>query len=133
MSHENVEIVRRALEAYDREGLDGYLRYLDPEVEWSTTDAFIERATYRGHGGVRRYLGSMAAEFEDVRVEPVDLIDGGGEQVVSFVRISGRGKGSGAPVELTLISVGWLRNGVAYRIRNYPDMAQALEAARLEE
>jgi ketosteroid isomerase-like protein len=100
------------------------LRYLDPEVEWSTTDAWIERATYRGHDGVRRYLGSMAAEFEDVRAEPVELIDAGGEQVVSPVRISGRGKGSGAPVELTLISVGWLRNGVAYRIRNYPDMAQ---------
>jgi ketosteroid isomerase-like protein len=100
------------------------LRYLDPEVEWSTTDAWIERATYRGHDGVRRHLGSMAAEFEDVRAEPVELIDAGGEQVVSPVRISGRGKGSGAPVELTLISVGWLRNGVAYRIRNYPDMAQ---------
>jgi hypothetical protein len=65
--------------------------YLDPEVEWSTTDAWIERATYRGHDGVRRYLGSMAAEFEDVRAEPVELIDAGGEQVVSPVRISGRG------------------------------------------
>jgi ketosteroid isomerase-like protein len=133
MSRENVEIVRRALEAYDREGLDGYLRYLDPEVEWSTTDAWIERATYRGHAGVRRYLGTMQEEFEDVRVEPVELIDAGGEQVVSSVRISGRGKGSGAPVELTLISVGWLRDGFAYRIRNYPDMAAAREAAGLQE
>jgi uncharacterized protein len=132
MSRENVEIVRRALEAYDSEGLDGYLRYLNPEVEWGTTDTWIERATYRGHAGVRRYLGTMEAEFDDVRVKPVDVIDAG-EQVVSSVRISGRGKGSGAPVELTLISVGWLRDGVAYRIRNYPDMAQALEAAGLEE
>jgi ketosteroid isomerase-like protein len=82
-------------------------------------DAYIERATYRGHEGVRRYLGTMEEEFEDVRVEPVELIDAG-EQVISSVRVSGRGKGSGAPVELTLISVGWLRNGVAYRIRITP-------------
>jgi ketosteroid isomerase-like protein len=132
MSQENVEIVRRSVEAYSREGLDGYLRYLDPEIEWTSTGDYVERATYRGHAGVRRYLGSIEAEFDDLRVEPVELIDAG-DQVVSSVRISGRGKASGAPVALTLISVGSLRNGVAHRIRNYPDMAEALEAAGLEE
>ena len=53
------------------------------------------------------------------------------EQVVSSVRISGRGKTSGAPVALTLISVGKLRDGMVYRLRNYPDMATALEAVGL--
>jgi hypothetical protein len=53
--------------------------------------------------------------------------------VISSVRISGRGKISGAPVALTLISVGLLRDGLAYRVRNYPDMAAALEAAGLAE
>ena len=132
MSQENVEIVRRSLDAYQREGLDGYLRYLDPEVEWSTTGAWVEGATYRGHEGVRRYLGAFDAEFDDLRVEPLELVDAG-EQVISSVRFSGRGKASGAPVEHTLISVGWLRHGMAYRIRNYPDMAAALEAAGLSE
>jgi ketosteroid isomerase-like protein len=132
MSQENVEAVWRALDAYGREGLDGYLRYLHPEIEWTTTDAWIERATHRGHEGVRRYLGTIEEEFENVRVEPVEVIDAG-EQVVSSVRISGRGKGSGAPVELTLISVGWMRDGMAYRLRNYRDMAAALEAAGLSE
>jgi ketosteroid isomerase-like protein len=132
MSRENVEAVRRALEAYEREGLDGYLRYLDPEIEWTSTDAYIERATYRGHEGVRRYLGTMEEEFADLRIEPVELIDAG-EQVISSVRISGRGKTSGAPVALTLISVSSLRNGMGYRVRNYPDMAAALEAAGLEQ
>jgi ketosteroid isomerase-like protein len=132
MSQENVEAVRRALEAYEREGLDGYLRYLDPEIEWTSTDAYIERATYRGHEGVRRYLGTMEEEFDDLRIEPVELIDAG-EQVISSVRISGRGKTSGAPVALTWISVSSLRDGMGYRVRNYPDMAAALEAAGLSE
>ena len=30
MSQENVEVVRRAVEAYGREGRDGVLRYYDP-------------------------------------------------------------------------------------------------------
>jgi ketosteroid isomerase-like protein len=132
MSRENVEIVRRAIEAYEHEGLDGSLRSYDPEIEWTSTDAYIERATYRGHEGVRRYLGTMEEEFDDLRIEPVELIDAG-EQVISSVRISGRGKTSGAPVELTLISVDSLRDGLIYRVRNYPDMAAALEAAGLRE
>jgi ketosteroid isomerase-like protein len=77
MSQENVEIVRRAVEAYGREGLDGALRYYDPEVEREPTGAYIERATCRGHEGVRRYLRSMEEEFEDLRIEPEELIDAG--------------------------------------------------------
>ena len=77
MSQENVETVRRSIEAYEGDGLDGYLRYFHPEVEWTSTGAYIEAATYRGHAGVRRYLGSMEEEFEDLRIEPLELIDAG--------------------------------------------------------
>ena len=104
MSEENVEVVRRAIEAYGREGLDGVLGYYDPEIEWTSTGDYIERATYRGHDGLRRYLGTMEGEFKDLRIEPVELIDAG-EQVISSVRFTGRGKASDAPVEMTLISV----------------------------
>jgi ketosteroid isomerase-like protein len=128
MSEENVEIVRRAIAAYSREGLDGVLRYYDPEIEWTSTGDYIERATYCGHDGLRRYFGTMEDEFEDLRIEPVELIDAG-EQVLSSVRLTGRGKASGAAVEMMLISVGALRAGLIYRVRNYPDMAEAFEAA----
>ena len=132
MPEKNVEIVRRAIAAYGREGLDGVLRFYDPEIEWTSTDDYIEGATYRGHEGVRRYLGRMEDEFKDLQIEPVELIDAGG-QVISRVRFTGRGKASGAPVEMTLISVGLLRDGLVYRVRNYTDMAGALEAAGLSE
>ena len=108
------------------------LRYYHPEVEWTSTEDYIERATYRGHEGLRRYFGTMEEQFNDLRIDPVELIDAG-EQVVGSVRFTGRGKASGAPVELTLISVGSLRDGLIFRIRNYPDMASALEAAGLSE
>ena len=112
MSEENLEVVRRAIEAYGREGLDGVLGYYDPEIEWTSTGDYIERATYRGHDGLRRYLGTMEEEFKDLRIEPVQLIDAG-EQVISSVRFTGRGKASDAPVEMTLISVGSLRDGLS--------------------
>ena len=102
MSEENVEIVRRAVEAFEREGLDGSLRHYDPEIEWSTTEgASIEAATYRGHEGVRRYFGHLDDEFDDLRFEVQELIEAG-DQVILTVRAGGRGKTSGAPVELTM-------------------------------
>ena len=67
MSQATVEAVRRAIEAYGREGLDGVLRSYDPEIERTSTGDYIERSTYRGHEGLRRYLGSMDEEFKDLR------------------------------------------------------------------
>ena len=98
-----------------------------------STGTFIEPATYKGHEGVRRYIEIMLAQFEDVRAEPEEIIDAGGDQIFVSVRISGRGKLSGAPVELTLASIGSLRGGKVFRLRNYPTKADALEAAGLSE
>ena len=104
MSQENVEIVRRAFAGSQEDGLEGLMLYLDPEIEWTTTGAFVEAATYRGHAGVRRYLGSMEEEFEDLSNRPEELIDAG-DRVFVRSRISGRGKRSGAPAELLMHSV----------------------------
>jgi hypothetical protein len=57
----------------------------------------------------------------------VEFIDAD-EHVIVIIRISGRGKRSGASVELTLVSVGSVRNGKTVRVRNYPSRDGALEA-----
>jgi ketosteroid isomerase-like protein len=133
MTQENVEIVRRAFAAASEgSGVEELMPYLDPGIEWTTTGAFLEPATYRGHEGVRHYFGLMENEFEDLRNEAEELI-AAGEQVVVCSRVSGRGRRSGARVELLLHSVGSVRDGKIVRVRNYPSKAEALEAAGLEE
>ena len=112
--------------------LSGTTTYYAPEVEWSTTDVAIERATYRGHDGVRRFFGNVDNEFNDLSFDVEDLIDAG-EAVVLTLRVGGRGKASGAPVELTGFYVCSLRDGMIYRVRTYPERAEALEAAGLRE
>ena len=81
MSEENVEILRRALAT---ESIEPLIDYLSPEIEWTTTGAFLEAATYHGHDEVRRYLGAMEDEFDDLRSEPQELIDAGEEVVVGW-------------------------------------------------
>ena len=132
MSPEGLEIVRRFFDAFERDGLDGLLRHLHPEIEWTTTGAFIEAGTHRGHEEVRSYLGSMLDEFENPRLVPEELVEAGDQAVISW-RFSGQGKHSGAAVDLTLTSVSSLREGKIVRIRNYRDKAEALEAVGLSE
>ena len=42
MSQENVEIVRRMLEAGVQDRVKGVLGYRNVEIEWTTTDAYVE-------------------------------------------------------------------------------------------
>jgi ketosteroid isomerase-like protein len=130
MSQENVEVVRRSLEAFERGGLDMSLDYFDPEVEWTTTDAYLEAATYRGHQGVRHYFETLSGEFDAVRLEAEEMIDAG-EQVVAPVRMSGRGKTSGASVHLRLTLVCSVCDGKIVRIRNHLEKADALKSVGL--
>jgi ketosteroid isomerase-like protein len=127
MSQEDVEIVRRA---FATEGIEELMEYLDPEIEWSTTGMLLEAATYRGHEGVRGYLGEMNAAFDDLRDAPEEVIDAG-EVVLVTNRISGRDKRSGVPVEFSVTSVCSVRDGSIVQIRSYRSKADALEAAGL--
>jgi ketosteroid isomerase-like protein len=130
MSRENVEVVRRATDAFNGGGIDAALDFFDEEIEWTTTGIFLEAGTYRGHDGVRRYMGALAAELDDLQSEPEELIDAGDAVVVPF-HLLARGKQSGAPVDFAGVLVYWLRNGKIFRIRNYLERSEALEAAGL--
>jgi ketosteroid isomerase-like protein len=132
MSQENVEVVRQAIDAFNRGGIEAALGFFDPEIEWTTTGIFVEAGTYRGHEGALRYMGALATELEDLRNEPQELIDAG-EQVVVPMRFSARGKRSGAPVELPITLVYSVRGRRIIRIRNYMAKAEALEAAGVRE
>ena len=97
MSQENLEIVRRAIDAYNR-GQDA-LDLFDPEIKWVTTGRFVEPDTYRGHEEVRRYLQALRDDFEELHLEPHELVDSG-DHVIAPVRCTGRGRLSTLPSTL---------------------------------
>jgi ketosteroid isomerase-like protein len=69
MSQENVEIVRRCIEAWSRRDLDDALRDLDPdaEVDWSESSG-VQRGVYRGVGEIRRFWEEWLDLFEEIDV-----------------------------------------------------------------
>ena len=99
---------------------------------WTTTGLFVEPDIYRGHEDVRRYAEALRNEFEGLHVGPDEPI-AVGEHLIVPARLTGRGRLSGAPVDVTFTLLCSLRADKIVRIRNYWQKAEALEAAGLRE
>jgi ketosteroid isomerase-like protein len=64
MSEENVEIVRRALEHYERTGEQDD-SFLDPEVIWDLSRSpFPDAGVYHGREGVREWFQGLTDAFD---------------------------------------------------------------------
>ena len=135
MSQGNVDIIRRAIEAFERGGLDQVhqLReYYHPDVEWHEDPAFPESGVYRGIDSVMAYHRQFLSEFAEIHYEAQELIDAN-DHVIANMRIQGRGKASGAEFELSAWWAFTLRDGQLIRIHAYLDRTRALEAVGLRE
>ncbi|HXE99709.1 MAG TPA: nuclear transport factor 2 family protein [Solirubrobacterales bacterium] len=132
MSQENVEVVRRCLDAFQRGDFDAATDALDPRIEYDLTH-FPDGKVYLGHDGVREAFRIWLGTWEDYRQEIDEVIDLGADEVVVVLREFGRGKGSGIEVERPTAGVWTLRDGKAVRIRFYAGKVEALEATGLSE
>jgi ketosteroid isomerase-like protein len=135
MSQENVEIVRDAVVAFNRGDLDAFLdEYWADDIDWRAVEgALDDRGPIHGKAEMRTYVQDWFDTFDDFKVEPVELIDAGGDQVIAVLRNSGRAKLSGVETDLTFAIVWTIRDGKIARGREYWTREQALEAAGLSE
>jgi ketosteroid isomerase-like protein len=83
---------------------------------------------HAGRDGFKRLFEEWGSTWNDLRVEPRELIDAGDRLIVT-VDISGTGKGSGAPAALRYFDVYTLRGGQISRHEMFADRAAALSAA----
>src|SRR5918911_802377 len=73
MSRENVQRLRSALDAYNREGPEAIIELLDPDVEWIADRSDMGRVTYRGVEGVRRSFEELYEGFDRLQMEVHEL------------------------------------------------------------
>jgi ketosteroid isomerase-like protein len=134
MSRANVELVRAAWDAWERRDMDAIFAFYDPEIVWDQARDQVDLSgVYHGHEGIRRFFREWLEPFESFYAHAEEFIDAG-EAVVVRVRQGGRGKQSGAKVEMPRYwQVYRLRDGRALRIEVYTDETEALEAARPAE
>jgi ketosteroid isomerase-like protein len=132
MSQENVEIVRRGYDAWNRGDLDEWLAAFAPEGELHTTGQFPDQGVYRGRAGLERYWGEIHEAAEEPSVSVSDM-RASGDKVFAAATGRGRGKRSGVPVEQPIWFVSTIRDGLVVRVETYLDPSEALEAVGLSE
>jgi ketosteroid isomerase-like protein len=134
MSEQNVEVVRRTYDAFNRRDFDTLVSEIyDPQIEWQTSREDPDAATHRGPEAVRRYGEGWIESFEGLQTDLEELIEADDGRVYTWGRWCGRGRGSGIESEWWLAIVLELRNGKIVRADEYFDRGEALEAAGLSE
>lgn len=109
MSQENVEIVRAAIDAWNRGDFDAWISAWDEQAEFHPLRSQLEGHAYHGHEGLRRFVAEMAEDWAEVRFE-VDEIRGAGEQVVALGHLPAGGRASGVGRDVALALVGVVRD-----------------------
>jgi len=127
-----VEIVRRAIEVFSRDGPEAATAFMDSEIEWHDMPEQPDAGVHHGHRGFLMAVEQFVGGFEDYRVL-VDEIFAHGDQVIVYNRTFGRGKGSGATFEQRGACVWTLRNGSIVRVEWFGTQGEALKAVGLEE
>ena len=118
MSQENVEILRRAIQAFDRGDDEEWIAAWHPAAELHDfTELPDVPQPYRGHDGIRRWAANVRSVL--------------GEAVLMEVQVRGVGEQSGVPVAMMVHVLAWFRGDKIVRTRAFLDRPTALEAAGL--
>jgi uncharacterized protein len=132
MSQENIELVRRRFDAFNRGDLAAMIELTDPDaVWWDRADDPWAGAPHRGRDACFQHLAEIL-EDADLHAQPQEFIDAG-DRVVVGVRLVGRGRTSGVAFEEHEFHVFTLRGGKVTETREYRRRTEALEAVGLSE
>ena len=133
MSQENVEVVRAAMDAFNRRDLAALTQRFDPEIEWAPGGpAAVEHAVYRGRDEVSSgfvVIWEAWARFRMRESELRDLED----SIVWLGHAHLKGGTSHVALDREFAVHFLVRDRKIVRIRGFLGWQEALEAAGLAE
>jgi ketosteroid isomerase-like protein len=133
MSEENVEVVRRFVDAFVRRDRDAFIALLDPEFEGIPPFEWPESAPVRGREAAWDFGLELEAPWEMGGYEITELIEAGKDGAVMGGTREVRGRTSGVEVKQDAWGVFSFRGGRILRLEWFLDRSEALEAAGLAE
>jgi ketosteroid isomerase-like protein len=125
MSEENVELVRRIYDAWERD--ESARDFIAEDVEYVNPPYAVEGGTRRGRASFR----VVRETYDDFKVHIDRYIDAGGDDVVVLAHYTASGTGSGVPLEGEHAYVWTVRDGQAVRFQWFQAHREALDAAGL--
>jgi ketosteroid isomerase-like protein len=130
MSQENVELVRRLIDMWNRADWDAAEPLMRPDVVMVGPEGWPESETTHGWESSLAQLKRVAEPWENQRLE-VDRLEDSGDQVLAEGRWIVQGDDSGIALETETASLHTVSDGKVARIEFFLDLAQARHAAGL--
>jgi ketosteroid isomerase-like protein len=132
MSQENVELARRAAEAWNEDGPESLRRFWAEDGEWHDPPNLPDSRVVRGRDAVAAYLTDQADAVGGLKFTIVD-VRARGETVVLRVELTLHGPASGIDVPAEMAQVIAVADGRIQRVSTFFRWDEALEAAGLSE
>lgn len=127
LSH--VDLVRRSYDAFARGDLDAVVADMHDDIEWQQAQGLPHGGTYRGVAEVRRNVFDPLDRdwWSEFSALPDEFFDAG-EEVVVLGRYRGVAKETGRRLDVPFVHIWSLRDGKAWRFRQFLDTHGWVEA-----
>jgi ketosteroid isomerase-like protein len=133
MSQENVEIVRKGIDAWNHHDADLWLSYAAPEIEWLPAGpAAVESAVYRGREDVANGIAAVWETWDVFELRGGHLRDLG-DSVLWLGRVKMRGSASGIELDQEFAIHSVICDGKVTRTHTFLAWGEALDAVGLSE
>jgi ketosteroid isomerase-like protein len=130
---DRVDLMRRGFEAYNAADTEALLEIFDPSVEVYAPPELMNAGTFHGHQGLADWLSSWNEAWESFVIQVRSIEAVGDRHVIAQADQTGRGRGSGAEVTLSVTYVLEERDGRGVFFAIYPQRGTALAVARERE
>jgi ketosteroid isomerase-like protein len=124
----NVERVRSRFDAYNRGDLEYLLTTLHPEVEVHSDPGLLNAGTFHGQQGFVDWVTQWNEAWMDFHIELLRVEPVGEEYVLVDAHQTGRGAGSGVPVEMDVFWAFEADGDLTRRAHLYATREQAVAA-----
>jgi ketosteroid isomerase-like protein len=134
MSDQTIANLKRGYEAFNRGDASVAIALSTPDVEWGATGAFpgVE-GMYRGPEAIQEWMDVIRSAWGEFEVALDEVLHDEGDLLVVTELLQGRGRSSGAEVEMRIFSVYRFEEGRIRRREAFTERNAALEASGLSE
>ena len=133
MSEEWVGLVRLGFEAMQRGDLAVFDGMTTPDLVLVQPPEVPDAKSYEGRDAIAEALDDWPKQWDNFRMDLIEVIDVDDEVAVLVTRHRGRGRESRIEMDFEVFYVNWGRDGRLARVEMFFDRRQALKAAESSE
>jgi ketosteroid isomerase-like protein len=131
MADQDLDVMRRWADAWNRSDLEAFADTFDPDAELITDPSWMEAGPFRGRAAIKAWYEGLTESWDGRDAVVLKELFEANENVIARIDWQVRGRSSGIDTELDATSINTIRRGRIARQQWYFDHTEALAAVGL--